>query len=155
MPESPFNIKKKAPEAVAEASIEVPETDAVEAFETEKPERKKSDKPRKQSAPPLSDEAREFIIKQYASMGTSEIAAHLTNQTGNEVTKQQVYRTAYDFRMTLLKRREEAVASGNQKTVAKIDKMLELVPKKEAFGGRKPGGKKAVDTLIDSLFDEL
>ena len=143
---NPFDAKKAA--APAATSVEaVVETPAVAAPKTTK---KGAD--RKPSAQQLSAADRKFIINSWSSKGTKQIADELTATNGREVTKQQVYRTGFDFRKGLGKELEAAQAAGDAAKVAKIESLLALVPAMEAFGGGGTGKKgSAIDDLINEF----
>lgn len=141
---NPFS-KPAAPAApvavapVAEAPVKV------------KKERVKKEGPRKTPAPQLTREERRFIVDHYATMDTAQIARELSKQSEKEVTKQQVYRTVLDTRITLKERLEEATAAGDKALIAKIQGVLSTLPEKAAFGGG--GGKRgsSVKSLVDDL----
>lgn len=140
------------PTAPAAAPVAQPVVAAEAAPEKVKKERVKKEGPRKTPAPQLNPEERKFIVANYESMETSQIAHELSKASGKEVTRQQVYRTVLDTRKALEIRLAEATAAGDKALIAKVQSVLASLPKK-AFGGGGGGGKRgsSVKNLVDDL----
>lgn len=107
-------------------------------------------KPRKTPNRQMTTEERRYVIQNYATMNTSEIAQHLG------LTRQQVYRTINESRKSLKTRLDGL--QGQPQTpevaaqVAKINELLASMPAKP-FGGGGATGKRgsSVDNVLDDL----
>lgn len=151
MSQNPFSAMGKpaapaAPTAVeAQASVET-----TTVIKTRKPPKKGAD--RKKPAIQLTKEDRRYILENYAQSDTSQIARELTARKGQEVTKQQVYRTIHDTRKKLSEILPELKNTGQTEKVKKVEEILAALPAKP-FGGGGGGGKRgnSIDALIADL----
>lgn len=119
------------------------EVETTEAATEEVVKEKKARKPRAPSNRRKTADEVKFILDNYRSMSTSEIARKL------ELTSQQVSRTVLDARKSYLQKAESLPPEKAQKI---RDWVEEHLPSKiEQFG--KGGGKRG--SMIDNLFDDI
>ena len=135
---------------------EAPQTEApqTEAPQTEAPAAKAAggkgktvkDGTRKKPNRPVTPDDIKFIIDNYATMQTAEIAAQLG------LTRMQVYQNMRKVREKLLAQAAEIEATDPQKA-AKIKAFVEekLPSKKDQFGGGARKGQSAVDQALKDL----
>ncbi len=106
-----------------------------------------SKKPRKKPNRQMTLEERKFVIENYSTRSTSDMARELG------LTRQQVYRTVHEARGKIKERIESATQSNNTELANKLQSyMQERLPEKP-FGGGAGGASKgsSVDTVLDDL----
>lgn len=136
---NPFAQSPFATTSAATQEVETTEVATEEAVVKEK----KARKPRAPNNRRKTADEVKFILDNYRSMSTSEIARKL------ELTSQQVSRTVLDARKSYLQKAESLPPEKAQKI---RDWVEEHLPSKiEQFG--KGGGKRG--SMIDNLFDDI
>lgn len=107
-------------------------------------------KPRKKPNRQMTADERKYVIQNYASRSTSDIATELG------LTRQQVYRTVHEMRSKAKERLAAVEALGaspeNDAMKAKLNDVIAALPAKE-FGGGQGGGKRG--SSVDSVLDDL
>lgn len=108
-------------------------------------------KPRKKPNRQMTSAERKYVIENYASRSTSDIAEEL------KLTRQQVYRTVHETRTKAKERiaalQAEAATPERDAKIAKLEGILAALPEKPFGGGQGGGAKKgsAVDNVLDDL----
>lgn len=109
-------------------------------------------KPRKHPNRQMTVEERKYVIENYATKNTNEIA----NELG--LTRQQVYRTVNEARKNLQKRiqalQETPDTPERQAQVDRIQVWLDKLPTKPAGSGTRAGSGGRQNT-VDFVLDEL
>lgn len=104
-------------------------------------------KPRKKPNRQMTLDERKFVIENYSTRSTSDMARELG------LTRQQVYRTVHEARGKIKERIEAATQANNTELANKLQAyMQEKLPEKP-FGGGAGGASKgsSVDTVLDDL----
>ena len=127
-----------------------PQADLGQAGEltADKPKRRKSGGPRKTPNRQMTKEERVFVVNNYATKTTGQIATEL------DLTRQQVYRTVHESRIKIKERIEAANAAGDIETAQKWHTILVTkLPEKDS--GTAGGGGRAKGSSIESVVDSL
>ena len=107
-------------------------------------------KPRKKPNRQMTAEERKYVLNNYATKNTSEIAEELN------LTRQQVYRTVHESRSKLQEKLTNLEAMPStpeiEVTKSKIVALLNSLPAKP-FGAGQGGGRKG--SSIDNVLDDL
>lgn len=146
MANNPFNQSAPAAPAAPQAAPVAPAA---------APAAVKEKKARKQPNRQMTADERKFVIENYATMNTSELAQKMG------LTRQQVYRTVMDARKTLQKRLEslnsQPETAESKAMKAKIQGLLDRLPNKPFGGGAGGGGarKSGVENVLDDLLAGL
>lgn len=110
-------------------------------------EKKARKKPNRQ----MTAEERKYVLSNYATKSTSEIAEEL------KLTRQQVYRTVHESRTKLQEKLAGLEAQPSTPEVevmkGKISALLNNLPAKPFGAGQGGGGKKG--SSIDNVLDDL
>ena len=112
---------------------------------------KKERKPRKTPNRQMTDDERKYVLQNYSTKSTGQIAQDLG------LTRQQVYRTIHESRKALQKRLESLQAqpqsAERDAMVDKVQKLLDTLPAKPFGGGNTVGGKRknGIDSVLDNL----
>jgi len=134
--------KKTVPPAPTAQTVSDVTTEDVMAVET-KTQESKSRKPRKAPNRQKTKDEVKFIIENWRSMSTAELAA----QTG--LTKQQVYRTIVDTKKAMRKKAEQDPSQAER-----INKFIEeYLPSKAENIGHGGGGRKG--SVLDDVLNDL
>jgi ribosome-binding protein aMBF1 (putative translation factor) len=103
-------------------------------------------KPRKKPNRQMTLDERKYVIENYATKATSEMATELG------LTRQQVYRTIHEARTKTKDRVTACRAAGDEATAVKMEQFLEAKLPEKPWGGGAGGGKgSSVDNVLDAL----
>jgi predicted HTH transcriptional regulator len=135
--------KKTVPPAAEVAESGVTLDDMATITQEPNTQESKNRKPRKSPNRQKTKDEVKFIIENWRSMSTAELA----NQTG--LTKQQVYRTIVDTKKTMQKKAEQDPSQAE-----KINKFIETyLPSKAENIGHGGGGRKG--SVLDDVLNDL
>lgn len=104
-------------------------------------------KDRKKPNRQMTAEERKYVIQNYATKNTSELAVELG------LTRQQVYGTVRKSREVILARIATATAAGDTATATKLQTFVETNLPEKPFGGGAGTGTRG--SSIDSAVDDL
>jgi len=142
-PQAAAPVAAAAPVNPQAAAPAAPAAPAAAAADGEKKERKK---PNRQ----MTTDERKYVIENYASKTTSEMA----NEMG--LTRQQVYGTVRKSREVIMDRIKAATEAGDAATAAKLQAFVEeKLPEKPFGGGAGAGRGSSIDTAVDDLLAGL
>ena len=145
-PQTPPTVPPTVPQAAPVTPTAAPVTPAAGG---------KVKKVRKTPNKQMTNEQRKFVLQNYATRNTNDIAQELG------LTRQQVYRTISESRKNLTKRIEslQQLPDSPEKAeqIQKIQQLLDTLPNKPFGGGHGNGGarKSNTDSVIDDLIASL